>query len=314
MHPRKWLAATLCGLLIGAAGSCHKPLSQETRSYYMTRTAPEDAAALGCANADKSGRLTLFFGAPTMVNGVPGATLWGAPNQHVYQIAHAVKEFVRGYATCRQDPNFRLLIGIGTSNSGIDARTDDWLYAHGRVWGNMVRDMATWAATYYPFHAQIFGAWDFEPSWSQFGKAESWMHGYDLTDGRPGIYINASADGCPTQTAVNQPCNNGWNQWEMWHLAWQHNSGMPFPQIYATSGVNARQWQLVDLYAATHQASFMFFFGTMTQAEACRQNGGCSGTDNTNHQAQSFMLNWLNSDQRTSQGDIEGMTDIRWFT
>ena len=65
----RWTAALACALAIGAAGSCHKPPSAETRSYYMGRAGLSDAAALGCFNADKSGRLTLFFGAPSAVGG-----------------------------------------------------------------------------------------------------------------------------------------------------------------------------------------------------------------------------------------------------
>ena len=40
----------------------------------MGRAGLSDAAALGCFNADKSGRLTLFFGAPSAVGGGYGAT------------------------------------------------------------------------------------------------------------------------------------------------------------------------------------------------------------------------------------------------
>ncbi len=312
LRPRRWLAALLCAGVIGAAGACHKPISAETNSYYMARTSPSDAASLGCYNGDKSGRLTLFFGAPTSVGGVPGATVWGAPNLHVYQIGQAVMDFVRGYAFCRTEPGGRLLVGIGTSNSAIDDDTDDWLYAHGRAWGSMVRDVANWVATYYPGFAQVYGAWDDEPSWSSPFKAHHWMAGYDGTPGRPGLYTNASADGCPTSTATGGACDNGWNQGWVWHLNWEFDSALPFPQIYATSGVNAHQWQLIDLYATTHLGDGMFFYGTMSQWAACQQAGGCAGTDNTVHKANDFLTWWLNTDPRTAQGGVDGMTDIRW--
>ena len=47
MRPRRWLAGVLCAA-IGAAGSCHKPPSAETNSYFMARNSPADAAQLGC--------------------------------------------------------------------------------------------------------------------------------------------------------------------------------------------------------------------------------------------------------------------------
>jgi len=309
---RRWLAAFACAGVIGAAGACHKPQSAETASYYMARTSASDAAALGCFNAGKSGRMTLFFGAPTSVNGIAGATVWGAPDLNVHQIGQTVMDFVRGYAYCRTDPSFRLLIGVGTSNAAIDDDADGWLYAHGRAWGTMVRDVATWVATYYPAHARIYGAYDVEPSWSSPWKAHHWTAGYDGTPGRPGLYANASADGCPTETATGGACNNGWNQGWVWHNAWEFASALPFPQIYATSGVNARQWQLVDLFATTRLGDGMYFYGTMAQRGACQQVGGCPGTDNTAHRANDLMVWWLATDARTAQDGVDGMTDIHW--
>jgi hypothetical protein len=312
MRPRRWLAGVLCAAAIGAAGSCHKPPSAETNSYYMARNSPADAAQLGCYNSGKSGRMTLFFGSPTTSAGVQGVTVWGAPNLTVAQVGQTVMDFVRGYAYCRSDPGHRLLIGIGTSNSAIDDDADDWLYAHGRAWGTMVRDVAHWVATYYPWHARIYGAYDFEPSWSSPWKAHHWMAGYDGTAGRPGLYANASADGCPTTTATGGACDNGWNQWWVWHMGWEFDSALPFPQIYATSGVNARQWQLVDLYATVHLGDGMYFYGTTSQWGACRQVGGCAGTDNTIHQAHDQLVWWLATDARTHQDAVDGMTDLSW--
>ncbi len=179
----------------------------------------------------------------------------------------------------------------------------------------MVRRVSDVVNTYWPGTAQIFGAWDFEPSWSSPCKAET--TGCTATTpspGRPGMYINASADGCPTSTANSGPCDNGWNQGWMWHLAWDHDPALPFPQIYATSGVNAHQWQLIDLYATTALGDGMFFFGTMSQYGACQQNGGCAGTDNPPHTAWDFLTWWLATDARTQQGEIDGLTDIRWNT
>ncbi|HEX8802944.1 MAG TPA: hypothetical protein VF743_02085 [Acidimicrobiales bacterium] len=285
-----------------------------TRSYYMGDGSGAAARYLGCANGDKQGRMTLFFGSPTAVSGTYGATLWGAPNRTTSQVAATVKEVARGYVMCRESSTYRLLIGVGTSNSSIDGRSDTWLRGHGRAWATMVKNLSGWATAHYPDHVRIYAAWDAEPSWSRFSKAESWMHGYDDTTGARPLFANFSADGCPRTTSNNGSCNNGWNQQGIWHLAWQHNPAMPFPQIYATSGANANQWQRIDEYGAS-RGNGMFFTGAMSQWTACWQAGeGCWGIDATPRQSHDFLLWALNSREATRQPAIEAVTDIRWHS
>ena len=121
-RPMRYLVAVFCAFAVGAAGSCHVPPAAETRSYYMARNSASDAAALGCYNGDKSGRMTLFFGAPTAVAGSYGATAWGAPDLRLADIENVVKNVIRGYAYCRTNGGYRLQIGVGTSNSTINSR------------------------------------------------------------------------------------------------------------------------------------------------------------------------------------------------
>ena len=310
----RWLVAALCGVAAGATACQPAPITTQTRSYYMARATATDAGRLGCFNANRSGRMTLFFGAPVPVHGSYGATLWGAPDRDTNGIAQTVQNFVRGFAYCRTDARMRLLIGVGVSNSAIDGRSDAWVQAHGRAWATMVARLDAWAATYFPGHAQIYAAWDVEPSWSTFAKADVWMAGYDRTPGRRPLYTNASADGCPTTTAANGPCNNGWSQQRVWHLAWEHDPAMPIPQIYATSGLNGRQWQLIDLWATLARRDGIYFYGTLSQYGACRQVGAgvCPGVDNTPLEAHNDLLGWLRSDSRTSQPSVNTVTDVSW--
>lgn len=311
-RPVRWLTAAFCAVAIGAAGSCHTPPSAITNSYYMGRAGLEDAAALGCYNAGKSGRMTIFFGAPTTVAGDYGATLWGAPDLTVHQIGQRIQNFVRGYAYCRSDPGHRLIIGVGTSNSAINGKSDAWLRAHGNAWARNVAAVAAWVDANYPGHAQVVAAWDVEPSWSSFAKADQWMHGYDGYQGRRMLYANSSADGCPPASASNGSCNNGWNQSAVWHLSWQHDPALPIPQIYNTQGTNARQWQQIDLWSTTARRDGIYFYGTMTQFGACQQVGGCAGVDNTPHAGNDQLRWWLASDTRTRQDDVTTMTDMYW--
>ena len=311
-RPIRWLLPILCGVLVGAAAGCHQPVDWIANSYYMARATPADASQLGCSNGSKTGRMTLFFGAPTTVNGTYGAALWGAPDRDTNEIAQTVQDFIRGYAWCRTNPGYRLLIGVGISNSAIDGLSDEWLTTHGQHWALLTTYLQQWADAYYPGVARVNAAWDFEPSWSAYSKAEAWMHGYDFTPGRPLLYANSSADGCPTQTATNGFCNNGWSQHYVWHLAWEHDPSIPIPQIYRTDGVQARQWQLIDLWATTFNGDGMWFYGTLSQWGACAQVGGCTGTDNSPHAANDQLIWWLNTDSRTSQGQVETMTDVSW--
>ena len=296
------------------AAADHVPKSRITRSYYVGSSSRDKAVLLGCRQGDKTGRMTLLFGAPAAVGSSYGATLWGAPNLSTAQISTRVKDFIRGYTFCRQSSSYRLLMGVGTSNSGIDGRSATWLRNHGKTWASMVHHLAAWANRYYPM-TQVFAAWDAEPSWSTYGKAHEWMYGYDvLYPARRALYANFSADGCPTTTATNGACNNGWNQYKVWHLAWEHDPSLTIPQIYGTSGVNAKQWQLIDEWATHNRGDGIFFYGVMSQAGACAQVGGCSGTNNTPHRAWDFLIWWLWSHVHTWQASVATMTDIRWHT
>jgi hypothetical protein len=296
------------------AAANHVPASRITRSYYVGSTSSDKAVLLGCRQGDKNGRMTLFFGAPTAVGTAYGATLWGAPNLTTAQISNLAKDFIRGYAFCRQSSSYRLLIGVGTSNSTIDSRSAVWVRNHGKAWAAMVQQLAAWANRFYPM-TQVYGAWDAEPSWSSYGQAHEWMYGYDvLYPSRRALYANASADGCPTTAATNGACDNGWNQYAVWHLAWEHNPSLTIPQIYATNGVNARQWQLIDEWATHNRNDGILFYGVTTQSGACGQVGGCTGANNTPHRAWDQLTWWLRSHAHTWQSSIDTMTDLNWHT
>lgn len=283
-----------------------------TRSYYMANADRNVAAKLGCFNASNAGRMTLFFGAPVPVGAGFGATMWGAADQDVNQIGELAKDFIRGYVWCRSAPANQLLVGIGTSNSTVDRRDDGWVSGHGRAWATMVRDVAAWAATYHPGTTQVYGAWDAEPSWSTTGKAESWMQGYNGVAGRRPMFSNFSADGCPRDSATGGACNNGWSQYHVWRLAWQYDPALPIPQIYAPSGVNARQWQKIDEYGARVHHDGMAFSGAMSQWGACQQVGGCRGVDNTPQAARDILHFALNAHPLTQQPTLETATDMYW--
>lgn len=296
------------------AAANHVPASRITRSFYVGTTSSDKAVMLGCRQGDKNGRMTLFFGSPTAVGTGYGATLWGAPNLTTGQIGALAKDFIRGYAFCRQSSSYRLLIGVGTSNGTIDSRSAAWVRNHGKAWAAMVDQLAAWATRFYPM-TQVYGAWDAEPSWSTYDRAHDWMYGYDVMyPARRALYANFAADGCPITSATNGACDNGWNQYRVWHLAWEHNPSLTIPQIYATNGVNARQWQQIDEWATHNRNDGILFYGVMSQAGACGQVGGCTGTSNSPHGAWDQLIWWLRSHAHTWQASIDSMTDLNWHT
>lgn len=300
------------GLVLAPSSPTEAASFFQTRSFYMANASRDAALLLGCAQGDTQGRMTLFFGAPTTVDGTYGVTLWGGADRTASQVIDLAKDFVRGYAWCRQSGSYQALVGIGTSTSGIDGKDDTWLVEHASTWAWVVKHVAEWAETYYPGVVQAYAAWDAEPSWSQVHKADMWMQGYNGHGGRRAMHVHDSADGCPRDTSDNGWCNNGWNQYWMWRLAWWYDPALPMPQIYATTGVNARQWQKIDEYGARHQGDGMHFYGVMSQQGACLQVGGCVATNNSPDMASNFLYLFLNSSGWTSQGPLETATDIRW--
>jgi hypothetical protein len=175
-----------------------------------------------------------------------------------------------------------------------------------------VRDVADWADAQFPGVARVFGAWDAEPSWSAARKADLWAQGYSSVAGHRPVHANFSADGCPRDSATNGPCDNGWRQHEVWRLAWHWDPALPIPQVYATSGVNARQWQKIDEYGATAQHDGMTFSGVMSQHAACLQVGGCHLIDNTPEAAHRFLRQALDTHPLTRQPTLEAPTDMHW--
>ncbi len=290
------------------------PSSHYTRSYYMGDAGFAAARNLGCANGDKTGRMTLYFGAPTAVAGTYGATLWSAPDRTTEQVGAVVKEFARGYAFCRRSSSYTLFIGVGTSNSGIDARSEVWVEAHGRKWASMVRNLRAWSDRYYRGRFSIYAAWDAEPSWSRYAKAEHWMHGYNSQPGRVGVHVNNAADGCSTTSSNNAACDNGWSQYWLWRLSWQYDPALPMPQIYTTTGSMARQWHQIDLFGVG-RGDGMYFYGVMSQRAACSQAGAwCPGTNNTPQAAHDQMLWYSNTHPATRQNEILSPTNINWHS
>ena len=258
------------------AAANHVPASRITRSYYVGSSSSDKAVLLGCRQGDKNGRMTLFFGAPTAVGSSYGPRC-GAPNlddRPDPEPGHGLHPWIRllpavGVVPAADRPGYQ--------QQHHRRPVDDRLRAHGRAWAAWsTRSPGPAASTRW----RRSTARDGEPSWSTYTKAHDWMHGYDvLYPARQALYANFSADGCPTTTATNGPCNNGWNQ----------------SAVCTSHGITTlvddpdlrNEWRECQAMAAHRRMGYpqsqdgIHFYGVLSQSGACAQVGGCSGTNNS---------------------------------
>jgi hypothetical protein len=202
--------------------------------------------------------------------------------------------FVRGYYNCVSvhNPTASLTVGLG-----INGSIGNWLtYEHGRQWALMVSRLnnqySAWQST-----IKVVGAADFEPGWinTPVANVRQWAEGY-ASVANSQYYFYGSCDGCPAITrdasgnyvAGYAPVlvpNSNWTMDDVWYLAYGIRPAYPLPEIYATNGFHARQWQNIAYWAATCTLipytttpcepqrrginRYMYFSGAMTQHQAC---------------------------------------------
>lgn len=276
-----------------------------TTSRYMKTTDPTILDRLGCVQgqAAQQGAVVLDFGSPSFNGTYYGSIVFGSNTfRSVAQIQAAAKAFLTGYWRCSPYyPHITLVVGTsnyrGATNSG-----------HGRAWANMVNNVLAWIGQRgYTSQEDVAGGSDMELSWNTASATRAWINGYDTVDVRP-IYNYGDAAGCPPYGS----CNNGWTQEDVWYVSWGAPPAWPLPEIYTTNGSMASQWYRMSLYAYTRHFRRMNIAGTMTQKQACLDNGGCTnGTDNTPAAGWTQLWSSLNADARTAQS-LAWSTDITW--
>jgi len=320
--------AIFAGLLVAAVSAVQaKP--PVTTSWYVYVTDDETGQTLydwAYGMGYKAGRkdlslpgaqyslIVLDFGQPSKRGAVYGT--WSFSKKYgrfvsTTVIKNAVKMFARGYASGSDTESF-VTIAVGTNNYGPHAT-----YAHGEAWAQMVMDIESWARATPGIKSAVSvnGASDIEVDYSSPQVARSWVNGFMSSNYRNGysisLYNYGDAAGCPQRGTTRIPgnCNNGWTQQDVLDV-----SPIALPQIYATSGANARQWQQIALYHILRYGSDPEIWGTLSQRRACAQRGGCSGTDNTPSQAWSQLWDSLNSNKKTMwmRDNMTFSTDIKW--
>jgi len=250
--------------------------------------------------------------------------------------------FVRGYYNCVSihNPSASLTVGLGINSSDDPS----WLtFEHGRQWAQMVYRLnnqhAAWQST-----IKVVGAADFEPDWKHVASVRQWAEGYaSVTSSQ--YYFYGACSGCPAVTrdaSGNYIANytpvlvaeSDWTMDDVWYLAYGIRPAYPLPEIYETSGVHARQWQNIVLWAATCTLipytsqlcepqrrgvnRYMYFSGVMTQHQACIDIGYAPSCYPLlfNEPPAGWGQLWqaLNDPNTplTHQGALKWSTDISW--
>jgi len=289
-------------------------------SLYMKTINPLTLYSLGCVHGVRDMNLAgaqdsivvLAFGRPTMSNeGIYGASLFGFGPASTTEIAEAVQQFGAGYVACSlEDTESRLRIGAGTSNYGDPVAISWW--DHGRKWARMVNDINTWFSNQgLRTRVDAVGANDIELAWNNPTVTRAWVDGYDYANKYP-YYDFGAVEGCPTRLAPNWSCSSPWTKNDVWYVSYGAGPAYPLPLIYATTGVNARQWAWMSVYAVEQKGARMEFVGAFTQYQACQQRGGCTGLDNEPDEGWQQLYNELKYDPRTAQ-TLRWSTDIKWW-
>lgn len=304
-----------------------------TISYYIVEGTPTQAYNAGCALGRRdrdlagaqNGIVILDFGRPavlqTTAGSVYGTTLFDESFAAPARIIEATTKVGEGYWVCSgNDLSSKVTIAIGTNNKPLSGGN---MAAHGAAWARIVNDTQTFLA-HSPYKQQVraVGASDMELGYNTPAQTRAWVDGYDTVNNWP-LYNFGDAQGCPTSGngTVNQACQStisGWTQNDVWHISW-NGPVQPIPQMYATSGVNARQWYQIALFSLVSHQQPMYFGGVLTQHGACadktRELGAkpsvCVDADQTAEEGWTKLWTVLNDDPRTAQ-EIEWATDIRW--
>ncbi|PEC20012.1 hypothetical protein COM96_21940 [Bacillus cereus] len=280
-----------------------------------TSTLYLEGKQLGAASGMRDDIVVLDFGWPeyvrkTKIYGTLLFSGFGAGNTFASttDIANAVKAFAQGYHDYNVNGS-QVVIAIGTNNKkGASSQ-------HAQAWASMVEQVKLWVQNQGYSNITIAAASDMEMGWNTPRNTRAWVDGYKsyfLNSGKPFItlYNYGDAAGCPPYGN----CNNGWTQDDVWYISWGSGISSPLPEIYTTNSSQAKEWANLVKYSFTKNPSNpMIIAGVMTQYQACLDQGGCSGTNNTPEQGWTQLWNALNSDSQTAQTLLNPQT-LRWVT
>lgn len=312
-------------------------------SRYMNTVDPVKSYSYGCqvglSDQQLEGKqdklIILAYGQPWGKNGEYGVWYYSGTFASTAIIAESVKQFAYGYWVCTgSDTESTIELVIGTNNyakyeygvctSGSWFCNTSVAKEHGKHWALLVKDVSDWVVKNgYASQVSIAGGNDIEFMWNTPEITKAWIQGYDEYDeNKYKLYNFGTCDACPYVGSTWHPPANNWTMNDAYYVAWGAAPVWPIPEIYLTTGKNAKEWAYLSYWGTINGRSKILFDGTLTQWQACIQRGGCIvydsegnilfGSNNTPFEGWTQLISELNRWSSTSQSTIRWMTDIRW--
>ncbi|WP_418063512.1 hypothetical protein [Pimelobacter simplex] len=305
------LAAGLLAVLGVAAPASAAPTS--VKSFYVSRYSLSWAYDRGCdagrhdltAAGAQRRYVVLDFGA--MYKNASGTwmlTAFSGADISFPQARDMVAQWARGYWVCvGSDVESVAYVALGTNNSNgqqhITAEAGRRLAGAAKNAYQITTDGVSWYRQARPVGGNDFEDWG-RPAWLN-GASRAWIDGYNGVSGARPMLNYGAAGGCPTSSVPGVgSCNAGLNAETIWRVSWS-GTAYPLPEVYASSGANAKQWRYLSKYAVTAHGSKFFFPGVMAQSGACSQSAaGCPGTGNGPGAAWNQLDTQVNADPATA--------------
>lgn len=323
-----------------------------TRSRYVSNPSTVYAWNAGCweatarpkGNGTTGGRVILSFGDPAK-RGTPAEYgIYLHPNTATFMSLDAVRgyglAYGNGFAYC-SPASAAIRVILGTSNDFYHRNLSNpnpvtGYEAFGTYWARMISEANETKITNKVTFDGGIDAEAGEGFAETYGAtpARRFYDGYAAGKAEAGslagfIVDYGSADGCPWGVSYNNAwCDldppggaaPDWHQYDYWYVAWHGAYGVAasIPEIYLEDGTNAEQWKNISRYGVHYQDGKMGFTATLTQHQACVDNGGasaCPGTFNTPGQGWAQLYYELNEHLSTEASDLGfDSTDISWIT
>lgn len=221
------------------------------------------------ARAGTQNRLVILaFGSPALSSGVYGVNPPGALSFASRETVRDIPtNFARGYYVgTGADTASTITLALGANNEGSQVSTN--ATQQGRAWSNFVQT-AKGDAQGYSSQVVITGAYDVEIGWNSPSVSLALLDGFASINANS-AYDFGDAAGCPTTN--RDPCASGSYTWTIEDV-YQKSYGRSFmfsvPEIYGSSGTNAKQWANLSRYAYNQHGYPITFSGTLSQYQAC---------------------------------------------
>jgi hypothetical protein len=251
--------------------------------YYMSSSSTSTAYSLGCnqGNTDRdegdiNSEEYIDFG--VQIAGYQNEMIDG-DNISDASIEADAEQFANGYYSCTgSDASSTLTLGIGTNNDGNGGS------AYGETWAQIVNAVSSWVID-NAGQVTVIGADDIEPNYQAPATTMAWESGFAANT--TAEYLNiGSADGCPESSSNNGSCNNGWDQYDVWYLAYGAAPATVAPEIYVSG--QGLEWAELCEYGVQSQGGPILFQGPL-------DDNAFDSSYYTSSQAWSDLLNDLNA-------------------